>query len=90
MVEYIKESAKKGIFNKEKLIEKFNENGIYLVVQEDLPKSKIRGAFKVNKDSPAIYLTLKHKRIADIYFALLHELAHCKSDFNKAKFNIYR
>ena len=27
----------------------------------------------------------KHKRIADIYFALLHELAHCKSDFNRAK-----
>ena len=87
LVEYIRECAKKGIFNKEELIKKFNENGIYLVIQEDLPKSKIRGAFKVNKDSPAIYLTLKHKRIADIYFALLHELAHCKSDFNKAKAN---
>ena len=87
LVEYIKNSAKNEVFNKEKLIEIFNENGIYLVIQEDLPKSKIRGAFKVNKDSPAIYLTLKHKRIADIYFSLLHELAHCKSDFNKAKAN---
>lgn len=36
-------------------------------------------------DKPAIYLTKKHKRYADIYFALLHELAHCKSDFNRAK-----
>lgn len=87
LVEYITECAKKEIFNKEELIEKFNENGIYLVIQEDLPKSKIRGAFKVNKDVPAIYLTLKHKRLADIYFALLHELAHCKSDFNRAKAN---
>ncbi len=85
LVEYIRKLAEKETFNKDKLIKKFNENGIYLVIQEDLPKSKIRGAFKVNKDIPAIYLTLKHKRIADVYFALLHELAHCKSDFNKAK-----
>ena len=47
--------------------------------------SKIRGAFKVHKNMPSIYITYKHKRIADIYFTLLHELAHCKSDFNKAK-----
>ena len=87
LVNYIIECAKEEVFNKEELIEKFNENGIYLVIQEDLPKSKIRGAFKVNKDTPAIYLTLKHKRLADIYFALLHELAHCKSDFNRAKAN---
>lgn len=87
LVNYILECAKKNVFNKDALVSKFNENGIYLVIQQDLPKSKIRGAFKVNRDIPAIYLTLKHKRIADIYFALLHELAHCKSDFNKAKAN---
>ena len=87
LVSYIIECAKNNIFDIDKLVEEFNKNGIYLVIQQDLPKSKIRGAFKVNKDAPAIYLTLKHKRIADIYFALLHELAHCKSDFNKAKAN---
>jgi len=32
-----------------------------------------------------IYITYKHNKIADIYFLLLHELAHCKKDFNKAK-----
>ena len=47
LVEYIRSSAKNEDFNKEKLMEIFNENGIYLVIQEDLPKSKIRGAFKV-------------------------------------------
>ena len=87
LVQYINECAKKGVFDKNKLIKKFNENGIYLVIQQDLPGSKIRGAFRVNRNMPAIYLTLKHKRIADIYFALLHELAHCKTDFNKAKAN---
>ena len=85
LAEYIKSCAKKSLFNKESLIKTFNENGIALVIKEDIPGSKIRGAFKVHKDVPAIYITMKHKRIADIYFALLHELAHCKSDFNMAK-----
>lgn len=84
IVKYINESAKNNIFDPEKLKEVFNKNGIYLVIQEDLKGSKIRGAFKVHKNKPAIYITLKHKRVADIYFALLHELAHCKTDFNKA------
>jgi HTH-type transcriptional regulator/antitoxin HigA len=85
LVDYIKSCAKKSVFNKKSLIKIFNENGIALVIKEDIPGSKIRGAFKVHKDVPAIYITLKHKRIADVYLALLHELAHCKSDFNKAK-----
>ena len=65
--------------------DKFNEYGIFLAIENDLKGSKIRGAFKVLNDKPAIYITKKHKRYADIYFALLHELAHCKSDFNRAK-----
>ena len=85
LVNYIRDMAMNNEFKEEELIKKFNENGIALVIQEDIPGSKIRGAFKVHKDVPAIYITYKHKRIADIYFALLHELAHCKRDFNKAK-----
>ena len=81
----INEFALRNEFNEENLIKLFNDNGINLVIQEDIPGSKIRGAFKVNKDTPAIYITYKHRRIADIYFTLLHELAHCKTDFNKAK-----
>ena len=85
LVKYILNCANKNIFDEKKLIKKFNENGIFLVIQEDIPGSKIRGAFKVHRKTPAIYLTYKHKRIADIYFALLHELAHCKTDFNRAQ-----
>ena len=87
LVNYIFLCAKNGIFEEESLISQFNQNGIYLVIQDDIPGSKIRGAFKVHRGIPAIYLTHKHKRIADIYFALLHELAHCKTDFNKAQAN---
>ena len=85
VVNYIREQASKSIFNKEELIKVFNDNGIFLAIEKDLTGSKIRGAFKVLNNKPAIYITKKHKRYADIYFALLHELAHCKSDFNRAK-----
>lgn len=85
LVEFILISAKREKFNIDDLTDEFNKKGIYLVIQNDIPGSKIRGAFRVHKGKPAIYLTLKHHRIADIYFALLHELAHCKTDFNKAQ-----
>lgn len=85
LVKYIRECAKKNKFDKEELIQTFNDHGIFLVVQEDIPGSKIRGAFRVHRGIPAIYLTYKHRRIADIYFALLHELAHCKTNYNKAQ-----
>lgn len=85
LVNYIRDLAANNIFDEKLLIEKFNKNGIALVIQEDIPGSKIRGAFKVHKDVPSIYITYKHNRIADVYFALLHELAHCKKDFNQAK-----
>lgn len=85
LVEFIRDEARNNRFDKERLIKEFNKNGIFLAIEPDLKGSKIRGAFKVLNNKPAIYLTTKHKRIGDVYFALLHELAHCKSDFNRAK-----
>lgn len=85
LVDFINEQGKKHQFNESLLVKTFNDNGIFLVIEDDLPGTKVRGAFKVLNDKPAIYITRKYKRIADIYFALLHELAHCKSDFNRAK-----
>lgn len=85
LIKFILEQANNNKFDEELLKAKFNDNGIYLVILNDLKNSKIRGAFKVLNDKPAIYLTKKHQRIADIYFALLHEMAHLKSDYNRAK-----
>ena len=89
LVSFILDEASNTSFDKNKLIKKFNEMGIFLVIESDIPGSKIRGAFKVHKGIPAIYLTMKHRRIADVYFALLHELAHCKTDFNSAQKSSY-
>ena len=85
LVKFIRKDASNNSFNENKLITEFNKNGIFLAIQDDLKGTKVRGAFKVLNDKPAIYITKKHKRYADIYFALFHELAHCKSDFNRAK-----
>ena len=85
LVQFIRNEAKKNSFDKNRLIKEFNKNGVFLAIEPDLKGSKIRGAFRVLNDKPAIYITTKYKRYADVYFALLHELAHCKSDFNRAK-----
>lgn len=85
LVLFVRNEAKCHRFDKNRLIQTFNKYGIYLAIEEDLKGAKIRGAFRILGNNPAIYLTLKHHRIADIYFALLHELAHCKSDYNRAK-----
>ena len=85
IVKFIREEARYNRFNKNKLIEVFNKNGIFLAIETDLKGAKIRGAFRVLNNKPAVYITTKYKRCADVYFALLHELAHCRSDFNRAK-----
>ncbi len=85
LVDYIEKEARQGRFNKKEITDMFNKYGIYFVIEDDLSGSKIRGAFKVCNNKPYIFITTKHKRLADIYFSLLHELAHCKSDFNRAK-----
>lgn len=72
-------------FNKEKLIDLFNEYGIYLVIENALDGTKVRGATKVIGNNPAIYMTTYLKEKSSFYFALYHELGHVKSNYNKAK-----
>lgn len=62
-----------------------NKYGIYLVVEDALPATKIRGCMMVKITNPAIYLTKTFKEKALFYFALYHELAHVKRDYNMAK-----
>lgn len=72
-------------FNKERLIKIFNENGIYLVIEDALSGTKVRGCTSVKQKNPAIYLTTYLKEKASFYYVLYHELSHVKTDYNKAK-----
>ncbi|MBQ3021331.1 MAG: hypothetical protein IJD92_03810 [Bacilli bacterium] len=75
-------------FNKEKLIKLFNEHGIYLVIEDALKGTKIRGCTMVKGNNPAIYLTTYLKEKSSFYFTLYHELSHVKSDYNSLKSKI--
>lgn len=72
-------------FDKSSLIKIFNKHGLYLVIEDALKGTKIRGCTKVVGDNPAIYMTCYLKEKSSFYFALYHELGHVKSDYNKAK-----
>lgn len=72
-------------FNESELVKLFNEHGIYLIIQDALKGTKVRGAMDVRGNNPVIYMTKFNKEKASFYFALYHEIGHIKSDYNIAK-----
>ena len=53
------------------------KNGIPLVIERHLPKTYLDGAaLRLGDGRPVIGLTLRHDRIDNFWFCLLHELAH--------------
>ncbi len=72
-------------FNKKSLVEIFNKYGFYLVIEDALVGTKVRGCTKVIGNNPAIYMTCHLKEKSSFYFALYHEIGHVKSDYNRAK-----
>jgi HTH-type transcriptional regulator/antitoxin HigA len=53
------------------------EQGIQVVVERHLPRTYLDGAvIMTDKLSPVIGLTLRHDRIDNFWFTLIHELAH--------------
>lgn len=86
-IELLKELVKERIksFNKDRLIKLFNKHGIYLVIEDALKSTKIRGCATVKKTNPAIYITTYLKEKSSFYYTLYHELGHIKTNYNKAK-----
>lgn len=78
-------SERMNKFNPNKLIELFNKYGIYLVIEDALTATKMRGCTKVFGNNPAIYMTTYLNEKSSFYFALYHELSHVKTNYNKAK-----
>lgn len=75
-------------FNVNSLQKIFNKYGIYLVVEEPLKGTKVRGCMTVRVKNPAIYMTTYYKEKSSFYFALYHEIGHIKTDYNMAKSKI--
>jgi len=57
--------------------EYLNRHGIHLVVEPHLPKTYLDGAACIGPaGNPVIALTLRHDRLDNFWFTLMHELAH--------------
>lgn len=57
--------------------EVLRKKGIILVIEKHFPKTYLDGAtVLINKDNPVIGLTLRHDRLDNFWFTLMHELAH--------------
>ena len=60
------------------------EHGIILAVEPHLPRTLLDGAaFLLSDGIPIVSLTLRHDRIDNFWFTLLHELGHVFMHFNR-------
>ncbi|MEN8807548.1 MAG: transcriptional regulator [Desulfobacterales bacterium] len=75
----LQEIARLSYFENGPLLAKeyLEKQGIYLIVVPHLPKTYLDGAAMLMPDgTPVIGLTLRHDRIDNFWFCLLHELVH--------------
>eukprot|EP00038_Savillea_parva_P030664 m.79374 g.79374 ORF g.79374 m.79374 type:complete len:399 (+) comp9287_c0_seq1:473-1669(+) len=61
-----------------KLVKEFlNRHGIHLVIESHLPKTYLDGAVCIcASGNPVVALTLRHDKLDNFWFSLMHELAH--------------
>lgn len=85
LVQDINEYAYKSNFNIDEVKELLNKYGFYFVCEKALPGTKVRGCFKVKGLKPTIYITDNYSGKDSFFFEILHEIGHCKSDYNEAK-----
>lgn len=63
-------------------IEYLADIGVILVIEEHFKKTYLDGAAMLDDGSPVVALTLRHDRIDNFWFALLHELVHVQKHLN--------
>lgn len=57
--------------------ELLNKKGVHVIVEKHLPKTFLDGAaFSAQNGAPVVALTIRHDRLDNFWFTLLHELAH--------------
>jgi HTH-type transcriptional regulator/antitoxin HigA len=59
--------------------------GIALVVEDHFNKTYLDGAAMFDGDLPVVALTLRHDRLDNFWFALLHELVHVQKHLNQGR-----
>ncbi|CAB5697519.1 ImmA/IrrE family metallo-endopeptidase [Comamonas aquatica] len=75
---WLRELAKLSAFDEgPKLAKEYlARHGITLVIEKHFKRTFLDGAAMLDNDRPIVALTLRHDRVDNFWFALLHELAH--------------
>lgn len=76
--EWMRELAKLSVFDEgPKLAKEYlARHGITLVIERHFKRTFLDGAAMLDGDRPIVALTLRHDRIDNFWFALMHEVAH--------------
>ncbi len=85
--EWLRDLAKLSRFETgPKLAQEFlSDNGIALVIEKHFAKTYLDGAAMLDEDRPIIGLTLRHDRVDNFWFALMHELIHVDKHLSAKK-----
>lgn len=89
--EFLSEVAKLSYFSDgPKLAREFmNKHGIHFIVERHLPRTFLDGAAMcLPDDSRLVALTLRHDRLDNFWFTLLHELAHVSLHLDDSKVDV--
>lgn len=85
-LEFMREVAKLSPSDEGPLLARdyLRENGIPLIIEPHLPRTRLDGAaIMAWIDRPVIGLSLRHDRIDNFWFCLMHELAHLSLHLEK-------
>jgi len=84
--EWLRELAKLSAFDEgPKLAKEYlSRIGITLVIESHFKRTFLDGAAMLDNGRPIVALTLRHDRIDNFWFALLHELAHVAKHLSDA------
>ena len=77
--DFMREVVRLSFFDNGPLLarEFLSKNGIHLIVEGHLPKTYLDGAaMRLGDNERLVALTLRHDRLDNFWFVLLHELAH--------------
>jgi HTH-type transcriptional regulator/antitoxin HigA len=84
--EWLRDLAKLSRFEQGPLLaqEHLANIGIVLVIEEHFKKTYLDGAAMLDSGTPVIALTLRHDRLDNFWFALMHELVHVQKHLDAA------
>lgn len=77
-LKWLRDLAKLSAFERGPALAKeyLNRHGIAFVIEPHFKKTFLDGAAMLDRGTPIVALTLRHDRIDNFWFALMHELAH--------------